>query len=88
MFFCLYKLLPAFIWANNTGSLVSSLFGVKIFNPFSFTSSLSTSRGGMNDKSAIYPLSPSGGMYGKSPNLVSSFSPSSVLLFGLLNQLS
>ena len=36
---------PAFVCANNIGSLVNNLFGVNIFNPFpSFTSSSSLSR--------------------------------------------
>ena len=86
-FFSLYELFPAFICVKNTGSLVNSLFEFKIFNPFPFTSSLSTSSSGMDDKSAISSLSP-GVMYGKLPNFVSSFSPSSVLIFGLSNQLS
>ena len=34
--FNLNELLPAFICANNTKSLVDILFGVKIFNPFPF----------------------------------------------------
>ena len=33
-FFNLHELLPAFIRANNIGSLVNSLFEVNIFNPF------------------------------------------------------
>ena len=50
-FFNLFKLFPALICANNIGSLVNNLFGVKIFNPFSsFTSSLPYS-GGMWNKS-------------------------------------
>ena len=33
-FFSLYEFFPGFICANNIGSLVNSLFGVNIFNPF------------------------------------------------------
>ena len=33
--FLVYLLFPAFISANNTGSLINNLFGVKIFIPFS-----------------------------------------------------
>ena len=44
----LYELFPAFICANNTGSLVNSLFGVNILNPFPpFTSCSSPSSGGI-----------------------------------------
>ena len=32
--FSSHEILPAFICANNTESVVNSLFGVKIFNPF------------------------------------------------------
>ena len=40
MFFSLFELIPAFICASNTESLVNNLFGVNICNPFpSFTSS-------------------------------------------------
>ena len=47
-FFSMYELFPAFICANNTGSVDNNLLGVKIFNPFpSFTSS-SLSSGGMS----------------------------------------
>ena len=49
-FFNLYELFPAFICANNIGSLVNNLFGVKICNPFPFTSSSSTSSGGICGK--------------------------------------
>ena len=46
-FFNLFELFPAFICANNIESLVNSLFGVKVFDPFlSFTSSLAPSNGG------------------------------------------
>ena len=42
LFFSLYELFPAFIFANNTGHLVNSLFGVKILIRFlSFISSSS-----------------------------------------------
>ena len=42
---------PAFICANNIGSLVNSLFGVNIFNHFpSFTSSSPLYSGSMSDK--------------------------------------
>ena len=34
-FFNLFELLPAFICANNIGSLLKDFLGVKIFNPFS-----------------------------------------------------
>ena len=48
-FFNLYKLFPAFICANNIGTLLSNLFGVNIFNIFPFfTSSSSHSSGGMS----------------------------------------
>ena len=43
------ELFPAFICAKNTGSLINSLFGVKVFHPFpSFTSSSLSSGGGMD----------------------------------------
>ena len=46
LFFNLHELFPAFICANNTGSLVNSLFGVKILIPFiSFVSSSLSSYG-------------------------------------------
>ena len=46
VFFYLFELFPALICANNIGSLVNNLFGVKIFNPFpSFTFSLPHSGG-------------------------------------------
>ena len=32
-FFNLHELFPAFICANNTGSLINNLFGINIFNP-------------------------------------------------------
>ena len=42
-------MLPAFVCAYNTGSLVDNLFGVNIFNSFpSFTSSSSPSSGGIS----------------------------------------
>ena len=45
----LYELFPDFICANNIGSLVNDLFGVKTFHPVpSFTSSSSLSKGGMS----------------------------------------
>ena len=45
--FNLHELFPAFICDNNIGSLVNSLFGVKIFNSFlSFPSSSTPSGGG------------------------------------------
>ena len=51
-FFDFYELFPVFICANNIGSLVNNLFGVKNFNPFpSFTSSSSHSSGYMSDSS-------------------------------------
>ena len=51
-FFNFYKLFPAFIRANDIGSLVNSLFRVNIFNPFpSFTSSSWPYSSGMSDKS-------------------------------------
>ena len=47
---------PAFICVYNMGSLVNSLFGVKIFNPFpSFTSS-SPSSCGISGKSSSSPF--------------------------------
>ena len=47
-----------FVCAHNYESLVNSLFGVKIFNPFSsFTSSSTFSNGGMSDKSTDSSLS-------------------------------
>ena len=47
-FFNLYELFPAFICANNIGSLINNLFGVKILNSFpSLTYSSSPSIGGM-----------------------------------------
>ena len=47
----MYELFPAFIFANNIGSLVNSSFGVKIFILFPYFTSLSLSSGGMSDKS-------------------------------------
>ena len=54
------ELFAAFICANNIGSLVSSLFGVNVFNiSFSyFISSLSPSNADISDKSADFPLPP------------------------------
>ena len=49
-FFNLFELYPAFICTNSIGSLVNSLFRVKIFNPFPYvssSSSYSTKIGGM-----------------------------------------
>ena len=50
-FFNLFELYSAFICNNNIGSLVNSLFGIKIFNPVpsyaSSSSSSSTGIGGM-----------------------------------------
>ena len=48
--FNLYELLPAFIYTNNIGRLVNSLFGVEIFNPFPSFTSLSPSSGNMSNK--------------------------------------
>ena len=46
--FSLFGLLPAFIHANNTESLINSLFGVKTFIPFcSLIYSSSACNGGM-----------------------------------------
>ena len=48
-FFSLYELFTIFISAKSIGSLVNSLFEVKIFNPFrSFTSYSSPSNGDMS----------------------------------------
>ena len=70
----LYELFPAFICANNTGSPVNNLFGEKVFSPFaSFNSFSSPSSDDIDVKSS------SDGVYGKPPNLISSFSLSSVL---------
>ena len=50
--FSLYDLFPAFICANNTGSLDNTLSGVRIFNPFSsFSFSLSSSSSDMSGMS-------------------------------------
>ena len=46
-FFSLCELFPAFICANNTGSLVKSLFGVEVFNLFLFFTFSSPSSSGM-----------------------------------------
>ena len=43
-------MLPAFIYANNIGRLVISLFGVEIFNPFPSFTSPSPSSGDMSNK--------------------------------------
>ena len=51
LFSILYKLFPSFIGANNIGSLVNNLFGVKIFNHFDSLTSSSPTSGGMKDKS-------------------------------------
>ena len=53
-FFSLYELFPAIICANDTGSLVNSLFGVKILIPFPSTFLL-PSKGGMGDTSLSLP---------------------------------
>ena len=42
---------PASICANKIGSLVNNLFGIKLFNPFPSFISLSSSSGGISDKS-------------------------------------
>ena len=53
LFFSLFELFLAFIFADITGNLVNSLFGVKIFNPFlSFTSASFLSSGYMGCISA------------------------------------
>ena len=49
--FYLFELFPVFICANNTGSLINSLFEVNIFNPFPYFISSSPSSTGMSDKS-------------------------------------
>ena len=60
-FFKLNEVFPVFICANNIGSLVNNLFGVNIFNPFSFfTSYLSPSSGDMSGISInLLELTPS-----------------------------
>ena len=61
-FFSLYELFSAFIYANNTGGLVNSLFGVNIFIIFpSFTFSSSPSGGSMGCISTNYSSSNSSG---------------------------
>ena len=58
LFFNFHELFLPFICAINTGSLVNSLFGVKIFTPFSlFTSSSTLPYGGISDKSIDSSLS-------------------------------
>ena len=58
-FFTLYKLFSAFIKANNTGSLINSLFGVKIlihavsFCLSNFDLSVAVSCGGTNSSSVF-----------------------------------
>ena len=47
----------ASICANKIGSLVNNLFGIKLFNPFPSFILLSSSSGGMSDKSTDSSLS-------------------------------
>ena len=57
-FFNLYELFPAFISANNIGSLVNNLFIVKTFNAYpTFSSSSSPSSGGIGNISVDSSLS-------------------------------
>ena len=49
-FFNLYELFPAFICANNIGSLVNSLSEVKFFNPISCINSPVLSSSGVSDE--------------------------------------
>ena len=55
LFFLLFELFPAFIYVDNIGSLVNSLFGIKIFNyfPFLIYSSLLSSVG-MDGRTLFY----------------------------------
>ena len=53
----MYGFFPAFTCANDIGSLLNSLFGVKVFNIFPCFTSLSCSIGGMSDKSTDSTLS-------------------------------
>ena len=57
-FFSLHELFPAFINANNTGSLVNSLFVVNMFNCFpSFTySALSSGDATSNSSSSLFTI--------------------------------
>ena len=45
---------PAFVCANNIGSLVNSLFGFKIFSPYVSLTSSSPSSGSMEDKTSDF----------------------------------
>ena len=53
-FFYFFELFPAFICANDIGSLVNNSFGVEIFNPFPyFTYSSPAPSSGMSDSSSF-----------------------------------
>ena len=56
-FFNLYELFPAFICADNIGSMANSLFGVSIFLYFLSLTSSSSPSSAMSDKSVDSSLS-------------------------------